>query len=69
MLLLKLSKAGDFLDGSAIKTLPSNARVEVRSLVRELRYHKPRGQKKKKKTTMKQKQIKWSTSKKIFQKN
>ena len=48
MLLLKLSKAGDFLDGSAIKTLPSNARVEVRSLVRELRYHKPRGKKKKK---------------------
>ena len=26
MLLLKLSKAGDFLGGSAIKTLPSNAR-------------------------------------------
>ena len=35
----------DFPDGPVVKTSPSNAWDAVRSLVREIRTHMPRGQK------------------------
>ena len=41
---------GDFPGYPVIKTSPSNAGAWVQSLVRELRYHMPQGQKSKHKT-------------------
>ena len=42
-------KTWDFTGGPVVRTSPSKARVQVQSLVGELRSHMPQGQKKKKK--------------------
>ena len=48
--LLKREYLGDFPGCPVVKTSPSNAGAWVQSLVRELRYHIPWGQKSKHKT-------------------